>query len=90
MSDYDFLDPAEAVIFLNNLGHKTSKATLAKLRCTGSGPLFQKMGKHIRYRPDRLREFVVAQLSPEMHSTSESANPRGRFVAHGSAASASL
>jgi hypothetical protein len=85
MSDYDFLDPAEAVIFLNNLGHKTSKATLAKLRCVGGGPLFQKFGKDIRYRPERLREYATSRRSPEMRSTSESANPRGHFVAHASA-----
>jgi len=85
MSDHhDFLDPAEAVIFLNNEGYKTTQTTLAKLRCLGGGPIFQKMGKRVRYTPARLREFAASRLSPELRSTSESANPRGRFVAHGS------
>lgn len=71
MSDHDFLEPGEAASFLAGLGYPATKATLAKWRCLGGGPTFQKIGKFVRYRPARLREFADARLSPEMRSTSE-------------------
>jgi hypothetical protein len=73
MLDHDFLDPAEASAYLHDLGYPATKATLAKWRCIGGGPVYQKLGKFIRYRQPRLREFAEARLSPERRSTSEAA-----------------
>jgi hypothetical protein len=66
-----FLDPSEAAAFLTEEGHKVSKATLAKWRCLGGGPVYQKFGRLIRYRPSRLTEFAATRVSPELRSTSE-------------------
>jgi hypothetical protein len=73
MLDHDFLDPSEASAFLNELGYPATKATLAKWRCIGGGPVYQKLGKLIRYRQARLLEFAEARLSAELRSTSEAA-----------------
>lgn len=73
MPEHDLLDPAEAAEFLNDIGYPATKATLAKWRCIGGGPVFQKCGKFIRYRPARLSEFVAARTSAEMLSTSQQA-----------------
>ena len=74
MSEIDHLPPEEAARFLTEKMHlPISKATLAKLRCIGGGPIYQKFGRVIRYRPDRLREYAQSRISGEMHSTSHEA-----------------
>jgi hypothetical protein len=73
LDDSDILAPEEAAAFLTELGDRTSKATLAKRRCTGGGPLFQRFGRHIRYKRSRLREYAATRVSPELRSTSKSA-----------------
>jgi hypothetical protein len=65
------LDTREAAHFLKRLGHPTSINTLTKLRSVGGGPIFQKHGKLVRYRPVRLREYADSRTSPELRSTSE-------------------
>jgi hypothetical protein len=72
MSDDDFLTPAEASEFLATLGMSHTAPTLAKLRCTGGGPLFLRCGRSIRYRRHRLREYAE-QRTVELTSTSATA-----------------
>ena len=68
------LPPEEAAAFLSEVvGLPTKPTTLAKWRCKGGGPLYQKHGRLVRYRPSRLREFGVNRISAERRSTSEGA-----------------
>jgi hypothetical protein len=74
MSDDDLLPPLEAADFLHHHMHlPTSPATLAKLRCVGGGPVYQKFGRVIRYRVSRLREYGETRISGERRSTSDTA-----------------
>jgi hypothetical protein len=69
-----FADPPDAALFLTNeMGQPTSEQTLAKWRCLGGGPVFQRFGRRIKYRKDRLREFALSRISGEQRSTSEAA-----------------
>lgn len=75
----EFLTPEEAADFLTEeMEQPTTKATLAKWRCIGGGPVYQLFGRRVRYRKDRLREFGLARISREYRSTSEAnrADPR--------------
>lgn len=47
-----------------------SPVTLERLRLTGDGPRFAKLGKAVRYRPEDLDEWVASRL---IRSTSEGA-----------------
>jgi hypothetical protein len=71
--DDDFLEPKEAATFLTEECHlPIAVSTLAKLRCLGGGPIFQKFGgRRIRYRTTRLREYANSRISAERRSTSE-------------------
>lgn len=48
-------------------------STLAKLRSTGGGPLFQKCNRWPLYRPQDLDAWAKQLLSPPMRSTSAAA-----------------
>jgi hypothetical protein len=74
MSDDDLLTAEEASEFLARLGMSQSVHTLAKLRCTGGGPLFLRCGRRIRYRRHRLSEYA-AQRTIELTSTSAALRP---------------
>jgi predicted DNA-binding transcriptional regulator AlpA len=50
----------------NYLGLAVS--TLNKLRCTGGGPVFLKLGRSVRYSPDDLEDWLAAR---RVNSTSE-------------------
>jgi hypothetical protein len=79
MPDDDiYLTPAEASEFLKRLGVSRAVTTLAKLRCIGGGPVFQSVGRNPRYRPHRLREYALSQMTPERTSSSGSTH-RGHF-----------
>lgn len=58
-----FLRAVEAAEYL-----RSSTSTLAKLRLTGNGPPFIKIGRAVRYRRDDLDKWMVAHLTK---STSE-------------------
>ena len=71
-----FLTSVEAAKFLTEeCGYKTSPNTLDKLRTIGGGPVYQKVGRRVRYTEPRLREYVASKISPERRSTSEVAAP---------------
>lgn len=46
-----------------------ARSTLAKLRLSGKGPRFVKLGAAVRYRADDVQMWVAAQ--PRRRSTSE-------------------
>jgi len=69
MSDDDLLTADEASEYLKERGISHSNPTLAKLRCTGDGPLFLRCGRSIRYRRHRLREYADRR-TVELSSTS--------------------
>jgi hypothetical protein len=69
----EFLTPDEAAQYLTEeLRWKTTKATLAKLRCKCGGPPYRRFRTRIRYQKPRLKEYVMGLVSDELHSTSES------------------
>jgi hypothetical protein len=72
MNDDDILTSEEASEFLATLGMSHGVPTLAKLRCTGGGPLFLRCGRSIRYRRRRLREYANSRT---VELTSTSAQP---------------
>lgn len=39
-----------------------SKSTLEKMRVTGTGPRYLKLGKIVRYRPDDLEQWLEDRL----------------------------
>ena len=49
-----------------------SAGTLAKLRSTGGGPLYQKCNRWPLYRPEDLDTWAKQILGPPMRSTSDS------------------
>jgi hypothetical protein len=56
MDSTEFLLPEEAARFL-----RLSDSTLAKMRCTGGGPRFLKLGRKVVYRRDDLLAWANAQ-----------------------------
>jgi predicted DNA-binding transcriptional regulator AlpA len=50
-----------------------SASSLHKMRCSGSGPTFGKLGRAVRYRPDDLTAWVTERL---ITSTSDDRAPR--------------
>jgi hypothetical protein len=73
MSDDDLLQASEAAEYLREIGLPHTASTLAKLRTNGNGPIYLRIGRGIRYRRSRLREYVTGRTR-EMASTS-SATP---------------
>jgi hypothetical protein len=69
MSDDDLLDAIEASEFLTQLGDPHTESTLAKKRCVGGGPVYLLIGRRIRYKRHRLREYRDSRTR-EMTSTS--------------------
>ena len=53
MSSDKYLKPSEAAELL-----RSSKSTLAKLRLSGAGPTFVRIGKAIRYRQSDLHRWM--------------------------------
>ena len=49
---------------------RLAEGTLAKLRLTGKGPLFVKLGRRVAYRPEDLDRWIAANLR---RSTSDTA-----------------
>jgi len=64
------LNTQEAAAFMTKHGRKTTAKTLERKRCKGGGPIFIKIGPNVRYAPERLLEYIKADLS-EFSSTSE-------------------
>lgn len=62
------LRPQEAAEYLG-LGH----STLAKLRLSGGGPRFRKLGRSVRYHPDDLERWAAER---SQRSTSETVAAR--------------
>ena len=65
------LSPSEASEYLLAVhGVRVARATLAKLRCVGGGPSFQKFGRSILYPCDELDAWALARLGAPMPNTS--------------------
>lgn len=62
----------QAAEFLTKLGCPTASATLETQRSRGGGPVYIKSGKHVRYRPPRLREHAQRKMR-EIENTSQAA-----------------
>lgn len=58
MSDEKYLKPREAAAFISS-----SKSTLAKLRLSGAGPKFVRIGRAIRYREIDLDSWMEQSLT---------------------------
>ena len=52
-------------------GVPCASKTLAKLRCTGGGPIFRRFGRLIRYEPHDLDAWAQGRLSQPLRSTSD-------------------
>ena len=64
----DILDTPEAASYI-----RLSKPTLERLRLTGDGPPYAKLGKAVRYRRTDLDAWLASRL---VRSTSETAEVR--------------
>ena len=45
---------------------QVSEYTLRSWRYQGVGPLFQKLGRHVRYRPAEVEQWVASQTPPRI------------------------
>ncbi|MFO1126350.1 MAG: hypothetical protein U1E25_14470 [Methylocystis sp.] len=52
-------------------GVRLAPATLNKYRCLGGGPLFEKFGATVLYKPNSLDSWALAKLGEPRSSTSE-------------------
>ena len=76
--------PADASAYLNErYGVHHLPSYLAKLRCVGGGPAFQRAGRRVNYTTPALDEYARQLLSGPFHSTAEYA--RAREDGHASA-----
>lgn len=53
---FSFLETTEAAAHC-----RLSRQYLEKLRCTGGGPLFVKVGRRVRYRPTDIATWMEAK-----------------------------
>jgi excisionase family DNA binding protein len=58
MTNEKYLTPSEAASYL-----RTSKSTLAKRRMKGSGPVFVRIGRAVRYRLSDLDTWINRSAS---------------------------
>jgi hypothetical protein len=65
------LRPDQASKFLTAAGFPTARATLAKLRCVGSGPKFRRFGRFIVYSPSDLQDWAHEKISDPLSNTSQ-------------------
>ena len=65
-----YLGPSQASTYLTNLGLKTARATLAKLRVIGGGPKFHKFGRMVLYKSNDLENWAESRISVAKSSTS--------------------
>ncbi|MEQ1754677.1 MAG: helix-turn-helix domain-containing protein [Micropepsaceae bacterium] len=72
-SSTNTLGPQKAAEFLG-----LSKQTLAKLRTTGGGPEYVKIGRRVVYRRQKLEEFLFDKARPHTSSYLIHDQPRGR------------
>lgn len=56
--DERLLNRVEASAFLAELGYRVSAATLAKLACSGDGPLMTTFGRAVLYHPKVLLDWA--------------------------------
>lgn len=69
--NFHLLRPDQAANFLTASGFPTARATLAKLRCVGSGPKFRRFGRLIVYSPSDLKEWAHQRISKPLSNTSQ-------------------
>jgi hypothetical protein len=75
MQDLDtLLTPIQASTYLRERhGISLDRETLGNMRCQGRGPMFQRNGRWIRYRPRWLDDYAASRMSAPMVSTREPA-----------------
>ena len=61
MNEDDLLNSDKSSEYLAELGLPHTVSTLAKLRTLGGGPVYLRIGRNIRYRRHRLREYVAGR-----------------------------
>jgi hypothetical protein len=64
------LTTEQAADFLTKLGCPTAAATLETQRTRGGGPPYIKSGRHVRYRPSRLRAHADRRMR-EVENTAQ-------------------
>ncbi|MFN3625068.1 MAG: helix-turn-helix transcriptional regulator [Hyphomicrobium sp.] len=77
MQDAQLIDRHGAVAFLANANMPFSVGTLDKLRSTGGGPTFVKLGGRVRYRIADLNEWIASRT----HVCRSTADHRGQSAA---------
>jgi hypothetical protein len=66
------LSPNLACQLLNDeFGIRRTPATMAKLRCLGGSPEYQKAGRAVLYSENALREWAHSMLSAPRRNTSD-------------------
>ena len=61
MDHNSYLTRRMAAEFLTENGYKTAEASLAKLACTGGGPVFISYGRRAIYAPTELLRWAVSR-----------------------------
>jgi hypothetical protein len=68
------LNCPEAVEYLREVhGVRVAPATMNKYRCIGGGPLFEKFGATVLYKPGNLDAWALDKLGEPKSSTSDEA-----------------
>jgi hypothetical protein len=75
------LTRAEASSFLAQQGYRVSPATLAKLACSGNGPLMTTFGRSVLYQPAVLLEWAETRSRLRANTSSDGVSlPRRRLA----------
>jgi hypothetical protein len=72
-NDLTVLTRDRAAAYLQTLGYPISKNRLAKMAVEGGGPLYQRWGGRVIYRPAELRAWAEARAGMPQSNTSEQA-----------------
>lgn len=67
----DYMRRKQAAEYLQAQYGAFTAQTLAKLACVGGGPVFQKMGRMVLYKPADLDAWATARMSAPVASTAE-------------------
>jgi hypothetical protein len=65
----EYLNRRGASEFLKDKGFPVAVATLAKLACIGGGPLMQKFGRRVLYRPQDLDSWSRSRLEARRNTS---------------------
>jgi hypothetical protein len=82
--DADFLSRRAAGVWLQRRFSFGSEKVLAKLAWAGGGPISYRMGAKVLYKPEDLRIWAMAQVSPPVTSASDNKRRRAALAASSS------